>query len=158
MRTLTCKWIKAADAFPFGSEQRTIGYDTHLCCPPQHDDDNAQCPHNIAPGNTCTCEVEGGNQGWELQWSRPYRRYKEGKNRDGSRYPGGKRWHDDDDNYDILQADGDDEFVVVCTDGTQIGTTKTLQEAKAVAQREYAGIQIAFHGSKEEFDATHPKE
>lgn len=137
---LYCKHDKAAD--------------NHTVCPPQHDPDNAACPHVTDPSAVCTCEVED-NLGWILRWDRAKRTswgYHEEQNQ--VMHPG-KVWSDKEDNYSIFQADGTQQFRIVCEDGTPIATVGSLKEAKRIAQQEYAGISIAFYGSREEYDREH---
>lgn len=144
-KILGCKWMNEARSLPYGSAESKAKWDAHtVSCPPQHDDDNAECPHNASPSGICKCEVED-NLGWELHWTRRWVSYEANP----GKHPAGRILTDSDGNYDICQDLNSQSFAVFCTDGTLIGEVDSLDEAKALAQREYAGIMIAMRGAKQ---------
>lgn len=145
---MTCKWLTLAKSFAYGTPENRDGHSAHTgFCAPQHNDEDASCPHNASPANVCTCEVED-NLGWVLKWNEPKHDWQ--FDADGVERMG-YEWVDAEDTYSIYEFDDSKgAFHVVCFDGEFIGTMSTLEEAKALAQREYAGIKIAFHGSRTE--------
>ena len=151
-----CKWMKEAhnESLSYAESSKLMAKHPGSC-PPQHDDERAECPHSTDPAGVCTCDLDD-NLGWVLEWPKRSKRYPAGERFD-TKWGAGREWTDTEDNYTIEQTDGTDKFRVICTDGTLVGEVASLEDAKALAQREYAGIMIIFHGSKAEYDKEHTK-